>query len=56
MGTEDTVESILTVIGNPCKLSAVIIQKTGSKADPAACSDIGKGSFVVGAVEIADLP
>ena len=25
MGTEDTVESILTVIGNPCKLSAVII-------------------------------
>ena len=56
MGAENAVKGILTIIWYPGELSAVIIQKTRSKADPAACSNIGKGSFVVGTVEIADLP
>ena len=42
MSTEDAVKGILTIIWYPGELSAVIIQKTRSKADPAACGDIGK--------------
>ena len=56
MSAEDAVKGILTIIWYPGKLSAVIIQKTRSKADSAACGDIGKSSLMIGAVKIADFP
>ena len=40
MGAENTVKGILAVVRDPGELSAVIIQKTRSKADPAACGDM----------------
>ena len=39
----------------PCKLSAVIVQKTRRKTYPAPCRNIGECGIVVGAVEIVDL-
>ena len=54
MVAEYTVKGILAVIGNPGKLSAVVIQETGGKAYASSCCNIGKGGFMIGTVEIAD--
>ena len=56
MSTENAVKGILAVVRDPGELSAVIIQKTRSKADPAACRYVCQSSLVIGAVKIADLP
>ena len=55
VGAEHTGEGFLAVKRNPCKLAAVIVQKTGSEADAFAGGDIGQGGVMIRTVEIADV-
>ena len=55
MGAEDAGKGFFAVKGDPCELAAVIIEKTGRKADPSAGGYIGERCVVVGAVEVPDL-
>ena len=55
VGAEDAGERFFAVKGNPCELAAVVIEKTGRKADPSSCGYIGERCVVVRAVEILDL-
>ena len=48
----NTGETLFAGKRDPGKLSAVIIQKTGSQADSPARSHIGKRRVMIGAVEI----
>ena len=51
----NTRDTLFTVKRYPGKLSAVIIQKTGSQADSSARGYIGKRRVMIGTVEIIDL-
>ena len=51
----NTRETLFTVKRDPGKLSAVIIQKTGSQSDSSARGYIGKRRVMIGTVEIIDL-
>ena len=52
--TQNTGKSFFAVKRNPRKLTAVVVKKSGRKANPSACRNIGKRCIVVGAVEIRD--
>lgn len=54
MGAKNAGKTFFAVKRNPRKLTAVIVKKSGSKANPSACRNIGKRCIVVGAVEIRD--
>ena len=56
MGTKNAGKALFAVIGDPGKLTAVVIQKTGSQADASSGGNIRKGRVVIRAVEIPDLP
>ena len=55
VGAEDAGEVFFAVKRNPCKLFAMVIQETRSKADALACGDIDPGRIVIGTIEIDTL-
>ena len=55
MSAENAVKAFPAVIRDPRKLSAVVIQKSGSKADAFTGRDIHKSRVVIGTVKIFDL-
>ena len=55
VSAEDAVKAFPAVIRNPCKLSAVVVQESGSKADAFAGRDIHKSRVVIGTVKIFNL-
>ena len=56
MGTQNTGKRLFAVIGDPGKLAAVVVQKTGGEAYASSGGDIRKSRIVVRAVEIPDFP
>ena len=56
MGTQNTGKRLFAVIGDPSKLAAVVVQKTGGEAYASSGGDIRKSRIVVRAVEIPDFP
>ena len=56
MGTQNTGKRLFAVIGDPCELGAVVVQKTGGEAYASSGGDIRKSRIVVRAVEIPDFP
>ena len=56
MRTQNAREALAAVEGDPCELTAVVVQKAGRKTDAPSRRDIGQRGVVVGAVEILDPP
>ena len=58
VGAENTWKIFLTIKGNPCKLSRMVVQKPGSETDPFAGCYIGQRIVVVRTVKIVymDIP
>ena len=55
MRTKDTGETLGAVKGDPCKLSAVVVQKSRRQADAPSGGYIDPRRIMVGAVEVMDL-
>ena len=55
VGTQDARKAFRAVKGDPCKLAAVVVEKSRRQTDAAAGGDVGQRGVMVGAVEIADL-
>ncbi len=56
MGTQNAGKCFFAVIGNPGKLSAVVVQETGSEAYAFSGGYICQGRIMIRTVEIPDLP
>ena len=56
MGAEYAEEALFAVKGDPRKLAAVIVQKTGGQTHAPSGGDVGQRGIMVGAVEEINLP
>ena len=56
MGAQNAGEAFLAVKRDPCKLPAVIVQKTGSQADTASGRHVCQCGVMISTVKVFDLP